>query len=169
MQFFCPWFGIIVWRGAWMRHGEMQEGVSKHWVLIHPLSNLIPSIWWAEEDYFPWCSSDTVSFLRPLARREANTLRPFLVAILSRKPCLFTLLLLWGWNVLFIACICFYVIIPRGNPHFWAAKLGNNLEITKNYAIFSAMFYVFFGKNLNFAPIFNEFQWMAGGIKPPSQ
>ena len=54
-------------------------------------------------NYFPWCSSETVNFLRPLARREANTRRPFLVAILSRKPCLFTLLLLCGWNVLFIA------------------------------------------------------------------
>ena len=52
--------------------------------------------------YFPWCSSDTLSFLRPFARREASTRRPFLVDILSRKPCLFTLLRLWGWNVLFI-------------------------------------------------------------------
>ncbi len=48
------------------------------------------------EFYFPWFSSDTVNFLRPLARRDANTLRPFFVAILSRKPCLLTLLLLCG-------------------------------------------------------------------------
>ena len=53
--------------------------------------------------YLPWCSSETVSFLRPRARRAAKTRRPFLVDILSRKPCLFTLLRLWGWNVLFIA------------------------------------------------------------------
>ena len=53
--------------------------------------------------YLPWCSSETVSFLRPRARRAAKTRRPFFVDILSRKPCLFTLLRLWGWNVLFIA------------------------------------------------------------------
>lgn len=47
-------------------------------------------------NYLPWFSSDTVNFLRPLARRDANTLRPFFVAILSRKPCLLTLLLLCG-------------------------------------------------------------------------
>ena len=52
--------------------------------------------------FFPLYSSDTVSFLRPLARRDANTRRPFFVAILSRKPCLFFLFLLEGWNVLFI-------------------------------------------------------------------
>lgn len=50
----------------------------------------------------PLYSSETVSFFRPLARRAANTLRPFAVAILSRKPCLFFLFLLEGWNVLFI-------------------------------------------------------------------
>lgn len=42
------------------------------------------------DDYFPWCSSETVSFLRPCARREASTRRPFLVFMRSRKPCLFT-------------------------------------------------------------------------------
>ena len=59
-------------------------------------------------DYFfvvPLYSSDTVNFLRPLARRLANTRRPFAVAILSRKPCLFFLFLLEGWNVLFFAYI----------------------------------------------------------------
>lgn len=34
-------------------------------------------------------SSETVSFFRPLRRREANTRRPLAVAILERKPCLF--------------------------------------------------------------------------------
>ena len=50
------------------------------------------------KDYFlvPQYSSDTVSFLRPLALREASTRRPFAVAILSRKPCLFFLFLLEG-------------------------------------------------------------------------
>ena len=50
------------------------------------------------KDYFlvPQYSSDTVSFLRPFALREASTLRPLAVAILSRKPCLFFLFLLEG-------------------------------------------------------------------------
>lgn len=50
------------------------------------------------KDYFfvPQYSSDTVSFLRPLALREASTLRPLAEAILSRKPCLFFLFLLEG-------------------------------------------------------------------------
>ena len=48
-------------------------------------------------------SSDTVSFLRPLARRAANTLRPLAVDILRRKPCLLILFRRDGWNVLFIA------------------------------------------------------------------
>ena len=58
-------------------------------------------------DYFPWCSSDTVNFLRPLARREASTRRPFFVAMRSRKPCLFTRRRLCGWNVLFIVLSLF--------------------------------------------------------------
>jgi len=44
-------------------------------------------------------SSLTESFLRPLALLLASTVRPFLVAILARKPCLFTLFLLLGWKV----------------------------------------------------------------------
>ena len=47
-------------------------------------------------DYLPWISSETVSFLRPLARREARTLRPLAVAMRERKPCLLFLFLLWG-------------------------------------------------------------------------
>lgn len=50
-------------------------------------------------------SSETVSFFLPFALRAANTRRPFLVAILSRKPCLFLRFLCDGWNVLFIAII----------------------------------------------------------------
>lgn len=46
---------------------------------------------------------DTVRRARPFALRRANTLRPSGVDILSRKPCLFTLFLLEGWNVLFIS------------------------------------------------------------------
>lgn len=50
------------------------------------------------KDYFllPQYSSETVSFLRPFALRDASTLRPLAVAILSRKPCLFFLFLLEG-------------------------------------------------------------------------
>ena len=51
---------------------------------------------------YPLYSSETVNLALPLARREANTLRPLAVAILERKPCLFFLFLLEGWNVLFI-------------------------------------------------------------------
>ena len=45
---------------------------------------------------YPLYSSDTVNFFLPLARRLANTLRPFAVAILERKPCLFFLFLFEG-------------------------------------------------------------------------
>ncbi len=48
------------------------------------------------ENYLNLNSSDTVSFFLPLALRLANTLRPFAVAILSRKPCLFLLFLFDG-------------------------------------------------------------------------
>lgn len=44
----------------------------------------------------------TVSFLRPLERRAANTRRPFAVAIRSLNPCLFFLLRCDGWKVLFM-------------------------------------------------------------------
>lgn len=42
--------------------------------------------------YYQRSSEDTVSFLRPCARRAARTRRPFGVLIRSRKPCLLTLL-----------------------------------------------------------------------------
>ena len=87
-------------------------------------------------NYFPWFSSETVSFLRPFARRDANTRRPFFVAILSRKPCLFTLLLLCGWNVLFIVLSILFVIIRR----IRAAKLRNYFQpckfFLKNYVLY---------------------------------
>ncbi|KGN90479.1 hypothetical protein HQ45_03440 [Porphyromonas crevioricanis] len=56
-------------------------------------------------------SSDTESFARPLALLEANTRRPFAVAILERNPCLFLRFLFEGWNVLFIFFyqLCFYI------------------------------------------------------------
>jgi len=41
-------------------------------------------------------SSDTVSFLRPFARRDFKTFLPLAVDILSLKPCLFLLFLFDG-------------------------------------------------------------------------
>jgi len=46
--------------------------------------------------FLPLFSSETVSFFLPVALLLANTLRPFLVAILALKPCLLTLFLLEG-------------------------------------------------------------------------
>lgn len=48
-----------------------------------------------KKDY-PLYSSETVNLALPFARRAANTLRPFAVAILERKPCLFFLFRLEG-------------------------------------------------------------------------
>ena len=44
-------------------------------------------------------SSATVSRLRPLARRRLRTIRPFLVDILTRKPCVFLRRRVFGWKV----------------------------------------------------------------------
>ena len=73
--------------------------------------------------FLPLYSSDTVNLARPFARRAAKTRRPFFVAILSRKPCLFFLFLLEGWNVLFITIfvLCYYSIAVSGckNRYFF--------------------------------------------------
>jgi hypothetical protein len=45
-----------------------------------------------KQAYFNTMSSDTVSLCLPFALLAANTLLPFLEAILFLKPCLFTLL-----------------------------------------------------------------------------
>ena len=47
-------------------------------------------------------SSDTDNFFLPLALLAASILRPFAVAMRSRKPCLFFLFLFEGWYVLFV-------------------------------------------------------------------
>ena len=103
----------------------------------------------AVADYFPWCSSDTVNFLRPCARREANTRRPFFVAIRSRKPCLFTRRRLCGWNVLFIVLLFFICWYSR----FWVAKLLIIFEISKDSYDFSPNIYVFFRLWRNIEPL----------------
>jgi hypothetical protein len=46
-------------------------------------------------------SSETVSRLRPLARRRLSTSRPFLVSIRTRKPWVFARRRVLGWNVRF--------------------------------------------------------------------
>lgn len=61
--------------------------------------------------YLPAILSETESEKRPLARRRASTLRPLLVAILSRNPCLLTRRLLEGWNVLFIVSSCSKLLV----------------------------------------------------------
>ena len=90
---------------------------NRKWVSVkkQKVKNLIPYLLHAigqPSDYFLWRgSSETVSFLRPFARRAFKTLRPLAVDILSRKPCLFRLFLFDGWNVLFISWIfyCFTI------------------------------------------------------------
>ena len=48
------------------------------------------------QNYFPLHSSETVNLFLLCLRLLANTRRPLAVAILSRKPCLFTLFLFEG-------------------------------------------------------------------------
>ena len=73
--------------------------------------------------FFPLYSSETVNFARPFARRAANTRRPFFVAILSRKPCLFFLFLLEGWNVLFIVLYFYMFLVQKVLYAIQLAKL----------------------------------------------
>ncbi len=63
--------------------------------LIYPLLNIF-SRECSDTYRLSSFSSDTVNFLRPLARLVAKTLRPFFVAILDLNPCLFVLFLLDG-------------------------------------------------------------------------
>lgn len=52
--------------------------------------------------YFNLDSLETVSFLRPFARRLANTFLPLAVSIRLRNPCTDLRRRLCGWNVRFI-------------------------------------------------------------------
>lgn len=78
-----------------------------------------------------YLSSETVSFLLPLRRRFANTLRPLAVDILFLNPCLLTLFLREGWYVLFILLLCF--------SDFQFAKI----QIISNLANKNAYFFIF--------------------------
>lgn len=55
----------------------------------------------------------TVNLLRPFARRDANTRRPFAVAIRSLNPCLFFLLRCDGWKVRFIVVYINIVLVLK--------------------------------------------------------
>lgn len=55
-----------------------------------------------KENYLLARDALTVKLFLPFALLAANTLLPFGVDILSRKPCLFLLFLSDGWNVLLL-------------------------------------------------------------------
>lgn len=93
-------------------------------------------------------SSETVSLARPLARREANTLRPLAVAILERKPCLFFLFLLEGWNVLFIF---FYIYLLLSSVCDSGCKVKFFFWINKCNHFFLVIFYCALGSSENSA------------------
>lgn len=95
-------------------------------------------------------SSETVSFLRPCARRDASTRRPLAVAILSRKPCLFFLFLLEGWNVLFIVIQCFICLFSR---------FADYARIVQTSCCLRTQRYVFFFRLQNFRKL-SLFTWM---------
>ena len=112
-----------------------------------------------------WRRSElTVSLWRPLRRRALITRMPFFVLILVRKPCLFLLLRLLGWNVRFISY--FFLFFPfRGckikkrmcrckpKPNLCAKTCGKNfisrlmcLNVGKIYALHKRSFSQFAGK-----------------------
>ena len=84
-------------------------------------------------DYFPAIEHDTVRRKRPLARRRASTLRPSGVDMRSRKPCLLTLFLLEGWNVLFIVVYSYSYFIQG----FRSANLILFFHPAKSFNLFS--------------------------------
>ena len=84
-------------------------------------------------DYFPAMEHDTVRRKRPLARRRASTLRPSGVDMRSRKPCLLTLFLLEGWNVLFIVVYSYSYFIQG----FRSANLILFFHPAKSFNLFS--------------------------------
>lgn len=69
----------------------MNQRASKQ--VNHSASNKLQQGWPYEDE--------TVSRLRPLARRRLRTSRPFLVLMRTRKPCVRLRRLLLGWNVRF--------------------------------------------------------------------
>ena len=98
----------------------------------------------------PWTSSETVSFLRPLARREASTRRPFAVCMRWRKPCLLFLFLLWGWNVLFIVFMWFFWLFVLSASAVWRTKRVQSYIILFECARCN-------GRLISFSPLFLAF------------
>ena len=83
-------------------------------------------------NYLSLILSETVSFFLPFARREARTLRPLGVDILSLKPCLFTLFLLEGWYVLFIS-LYFNSLFFRDRKDIYFLKKYNGVGKFSDY------------------------------------
>ena len=106
--------------------------------------------------FFPLYSSETVNFARPFARRAANTRRPFFVAILSRKPCLFFLFLLEGWNVLFIVLYFYMFFCPKVLYVIQLAKLLFFFVLAK---ILTGNF-----PRFDYLPLFFVAQWDGVGL-----
>ena len=110
----CCFFFIIHafgWRECVLSMGTKKQKESSRLPDFFLFSLFFPPAGERRDAYLPWFSSLTVSFLRPFARRDASTRRPFFVAILCRKPCLLARLLLCGWNVLFIVVLWFYFVV----------------------------------------------------------
>lgn len=89
----------------------------------------------------------TVNLFLPLALLLANTFLPFLVDILSLKPCLFLLFLLDGWNVLFMTLkILFYPSNQLGCKYRNIFK--DKKFILKNFRFY---FHLFVSKSEDFS------------------
>ena len=113
------------------------------------------------KNYFAWASSETVSFLRPFARRAASMRRPLGVDIRSRKPCLFRLFLCEGWKVLFMVYLVFIVF-----PSLRGAKV-------KHFGILQKFFMENFVRKGNqylddtadVPPTASQFDWGIRGVQ----
>ena len=71
---------------------------------LRPLADpagLAEALGHAEGFFLNGYEDETVSRLRPFARRRLRTSRPFLVLIRTRKPCVRLRCLVFGWNVRF--------------------------------------------------------------------
>jgi hypothetical protein len=74
-------------------------------------------------------SSATVNRFRPLARRRFNTIRPFLVDMRTRKPCVFLRRRVLGWNVRFP----FILLFPSDAADSVPARRNSNTSCRLRY------------------------------------